>query len=81
MPATMKSVILALCLGVASANINATSVTMNLKHGKFGSGLDLGSLDADFKVESKVSDDLSVGVNLDDGDPPVRSFFGNFSQK
>jgi len=78
MPA--RTIVLALAATVASAN-NAPSVSMNLKHAKLGGGLNVNSVEGDFKVESKVSDDVTMGVNLSNGDAPLKSVFGKFSQK
>lgn len=75
-----RTIVLALAATVASAS-NAPSVSMNLKHPKMGNGLNVNSLEGDFKVESKVSDDVTMGVNLNNGDSPLKSVFGKFSQK
>ena len=49
---------------------------------RFGNGLRMDSLKGDFQVESAVSDDLTVGLNLDnDSDSPLRSIYGKIASK
>ena len=49
---------------------------------RFGNGLRVDSLKGDFQVESAVSDDLTVGLNLDnDSDSPLRSIYGKIASK
>lgn len=77
-----RSLVLALALLVGvDAGANAPSVTMSLEHSKLGGGLSVDSVKGAFKVESKISDDLSVGVDIDNSDSPLRRVFGNFRQK
>lgn len=76
----IRTIVLALAAVVASAN-NAPSVSMNLKHAKMGSGMNVNSVEGDFKVESRISDDLTLGANLNNGDSPLKSVFGRFNQK
>jgi hypothetical protein len=81
MPARTIVLALAAISSASAATTNAPSVSMNLKHAKMGGGLNVNSVEGDFKVESKVSDDVSLGVNLSNGDAPLKSVFGKFSQK
>lgn len=74
--------ILALALLVgAEAGLNSPSVKMNIEHSKLGGGLNLDSVKGSFQVESQVSDDLSLGVDVDNSDSPLRRVFGKFRQK
>jgi hypothetical protein len=79
----LRQIVLALALGRGRAGeFNAPSVSMNLRHDKFGNGLRVDSLKGDFQVESAVSDDLTVGLNLDnDSDSPLRSIYGKIASK
>merc|ERR1719506_2138708 len=80
---SLRAVVLALALSVGYAGeFAAPSVQMNLRHDKFGNGLRVDSLKGDFQVESAVSDDLTVGLNLDnDSDSPLRSIYGKIASK
>lgn len=75
-----RAIILALALAVGNAG-SAPSVSMNVKQSKIGSGVSMDSLGADFQVQSQVSDDLSVGVNLDNSGSPLKSMFAKINQK
>jgi hypothetical protein len=79
----LRKVVLALALSLGYAGeFAAPSVQMNLKHDKFGNGLKMDSLKGDFQVESAVSDDLTVGLNLDnDSDSPLKSIYGKIKSK
>mmetsp|Transcript_53569 Transcript_53569/g.107572 ORF Transcript_53569/g.107572 Transcript_53569/m.107572 type:complete len:284 (+) Transcript_53569:46-897(+) len=77
-----RSIILALALlAGAEAAASAPSVSMNLAHEKLSGGLKADSMKGTFKVESQVSDDMSVGVDLDNSDSPLKRVFGNFKSK
>jgi hypothetical protein len=80
---SLRAVVLALALSVGYAGeFAAPSVQMNLRHDKFGNGLKMDSLKGDFQVESAVSDDLTVGLNLDnDSDSPLKSIYGKIASK
>jgi hypothetical protein len=75
-----RSVVLALALGLAAANV-APSATVNFKNAKLSGGI-ADNLEADVKLESAVSDDLSVGLNYDHGHSnSIKSVFAKISQK
>lgn len=76
-----QALVLALALGCTSANINHPTVKMNVGHNNLGKGLSVDSLKGDIQVESRVNDDLSVGVNVDNSENPLRSVFAKFTNK
>jgi len=76
----IRALIAALALGTASA-VSAPSVNAAVKVNKVGSGVSASSVKGDFEIESKVSDNLSVGANVDTGDSPLKSVFARLSNK
>ncbi len=77
----VQTLLLALALGGANAGMSNPSVNFNLKQKSMGSGLDMKNMDLGAKVQSRVNDDLTVGVVVDNSDSPVRSVFGRFNSK
>jgi len=78
MKSFVRALIAALALGSAAA-VGAPSVNAGVKVSKVGSGVSASSVKGNFEVESKVSDNLSVGANLDSGDSPLKSVFAKIS--
>ena len=70
----------ALITGI-DAGVSNPSVSINLGHSKMGSGLKMDSMSGDFKIESQVSDDFSVGANVDTSSSPLKSVFAKFATK
>jgi hypothetical protein len=76
----VRALILALALATGDA-ASAPTAKLNVKAANVGSGLKIGSLQGDVEVESRVNDNISVGVNVANGENPLRSVFGKFNQK
>jgi len=76
----IRTLILALALATGHANQHPT-VDLSIKHAKVGGGLDMKSMNAGARVESKVNENLSVGAEVDNSDSPLKSVFGKFNQR
>jgi len=78
-----RAVLVALALGVASANRDfRPTARVQLGHKNIGSGLSADGLSTDVQLESEMSDDLRVGLNVDrDSGNGIRSIFAKISQK
>jgi hypothetical protein len=61
--------------------VSAPTAKLNVKAGSVGSGLKMDSIKGDVEVESSVNENLSVGVNVANGENPLRAIFGKFNQK
>jgi len=70
----------ALIIGI-DAGVSNPSVSINVGHSKIGSGLRMDSVSGDFKIESQISDDFSVGANVDTSSSPLKSVFAKFTTK
>jgi hypothetical protein len=80
----MRAVVLALALLFSSAAARdfTPTATVNFKHNAVGSGFSADALKGDVTLESKVSDDLSVGLEYDHGDSnSIKSLFAKVTQK
>lgn len=81
-----RAVILALALGAASADRDfRPTARVQIGHNNVGSGLSADGLTGEMTLESEVSDELKVGVEVDRADAgagnPIKSVFAKLSQK
>lgn len=78
----MKYIVLALALGLSTADRNfAPRVSASINKLRLGDGFNPDDLGASVEVESAVTDDLKVGVDLNQGSNPIQSVFAKVSQK
>jgi len=81
-----RAVLVALALGVASANRDfRPTASVSVGHRNIGSGLSADGLTGDVRLESDVSDELKVGLEYDheqaNSGNPIKSVFARLSQK
>jgi hypothetical protein len=81
-----RAVLVALALGVASANRDfRPTASVSVGHRNIGSGLSADGITGDLQLESEVSDELKVGLEYDheqaNSGNPIKSVFARLSQK
>lgn len=81
-----RAVIVALALGVASANRDfRPTAKVQIGHNKIGSGLSPDGINGEVTLESEVSDELKVGVECNPAEAgsgnPIQSVFAKLSNK